>query len=72
MDTAVFAHRLTQLRQARGLNQAALAQLAGLTPQAISLLEKGKRRPLMDTCERLAAALNVDLDELLSPPAQAA
>jgi DNA-binding XRE family transcriptional regulator len=53
------------------LSQAQLAKLAGLTQQAICLLEQGKRRPLLDTCQKLARALNIDPAELLkdsTPP----
>jgi transcriptional regulator with XRE-family HTH domain len=67
----MFGIRIAQLRQERGLSQAQLAKLAGLTQQAICLLEQGKRRPLLDTCQKLARALNIDPAELLkdsTPP----
>ena len=64
----MFGERLTQLRRRRGLTQAQLARLAGLTQQGICLLEQGKRRPLLETCQKLANALEVDPVELLKEP----
>src|SRR5207245_2415361 len=50
------------LRVARaiaGLQQKELADLAELDPSHISLIEKGKRKPSVDTIEKLAAALQI-------------
>jgi predicted ATPase/DNA-binding XRE family transcriptional regulator len=47
-------------REAAGLTQEALAARAGLTPEAISLLERGgRRRPHADTVRRIADALGL-------------
>ncbi|MDQ2809314.1 MAG: helix-turn-helix domain-containing protein [Chloroflexota bacterium] len=59
--------RLSYLRRQHGLTQAQLAAKAQLTQQAICLLERGQRRPLLVTCQRLARALEVSLDDLLVP-----
>jgi transcriptional regulator with XRE-family HTH domain len=60
--------KLAQLRRERGWSQAELARQSGVTQQAICLLEQGKRRPMLDTCEKLARALNVTIPELLTSP----
>ncbi len=66
-DAPPLAGRLRALRQAAGLKQATLARRAGLTREAISMLETGKRgrRPGVDTVVRLAAALGVPVAELV-------
>jgi transcriptional regulator with XRE-family HTH domain/tetratricopeptide (TPR) repeat protein len=52
---------LRTFRTRAGLTQAALAELAGLSEQAISVLERGTRsRPRVDTVRSLIAALGLD------------
>lgn len=46
--------------------QADLADLAGITPAALSQIINGKRIPRLDTACKIAEALGIPLDELLS------
>jgi transcriptional regulator with XRE-family HTH domain len=61
----VFAKRLRQLRQVRGLSQEALADLAGLHRTYVGSIERCERNVSIDNMERLARALGVDIIELL-------
>ncbi|MET9270565.1 NB-ARC domain-containing protein [Kribbella sp. NPDC003557] len=55
---------LRTFRVRAGLTQAALAEKAGLSEQAISVLERGTRsRPRIDTVRSLTAALGLTTDE---------
>ena len=57
--------RLRVLRAVRHYTQARLSQLTGLSRQYLSELEQGKRpRPRGSTLDRLAAALEVTVEEL--------
>jgi transcriptional regulator with XRE-family HTH domain len=59
-----FGARLRQLREVAGLTQEELARRAGLTPNAISDLELGRRRhPYPHTVRSLADALGLSEDE---------
>ena len=59
-----FGARLRQLRKVAGLTQEELAGHAGLTPNAISDLERGSRRhPYPRTVRSLADALGLSEDE---------
>jgi transcriptional regulator with XRE-family HTH domain len=60
-----FARRLKAARELRQLNQAELAERAGLQATAISHFETGTRRPSFDNLRRLADALEVTTDYLL-------
>jgi transcriptional regulator with XRE-family HTH domain len=51
--------RLRQVREAAGLTQLEVAAIAGITHEAISLLETGRRAPMVATVRRLAQALRV-------------
>jgi transcriptional regulator with XRE-family HTH domain len=61
-----FAALLKRQRVLAGLTQEELAERAGLSREAISLLERALRRPYPDTVRRLADALT------LGPPDRAA
>lgn len=56
---------LRRYRTSAGLTQAALAELSGLSEQAVSLLERGsRRRPRVETIQALGAALGLDAAEV--------
>src|SRR4051794_23220015 len=62
--TASFAELLRDFRNGAELTQEALAERAGLSPDAVSLLERGeRRRPHTDTVARLAMALKLPAPE---------
>lgn len=60
-----FYNRLTALRQDKRISQNELAKKTGLTRQAISLYETGKREPNLAVINRLADFFNVSVDYLL-------
>lgn len=60
-----FGALLRRYRLHAGLTQEALAEKAGLSPNAISALERGvRRRPYPDTVHALARALDLDAAQL--------
>ena len=62
----IFPQRLRAARELRDLNQAELARRAGLQASAVSHFETGARKPSFDNLKRLADALIVTTDYLLS------
>ena len=60
-----FSARLYSLRKERGLSLTALADELGITNQAVSLLEKGKRSPSFEVLCALADFFGVSLDYLV-------
>jgi transcriptional regulator with XRE-family HTH domain len=63
--TARVAASLRTLLETRGIRQAELARLAGVTPSAISQAQRGDRGLSLETLVRLCRALGISLDELL-------
>ncbi len=61
-----FGRRLRALRDARGLTQEQLAEMAGLDRTYIGDAELGKRNPSLKSIDKLARALGADLLALLS------
>jgi transcriptional regulator with XRE-family HTH domain len=64
-DLSRFGIRLHRLRVAKGLSQEALALKAGVRQASVSLLECGRRTPLLKTVYALASALNEGPSALL-------
>jgi putative molybdopterin biosynthesis protein len=63
----IGAPRLLALRQARGLSQRSLSQLAGITRQAVSAIESGNMQPSVGIALALARSLETTVEELFGP-----
>ena len=63
--------RLRGLRKERDLSQRELADLAGLSPNAISLIERDEISPSVATLQRLAGALAVKMSYFFDSTTQA-
>lgn len=59
---------LEYLRKARGITQVQLAQVSGIPRTTISHIESGAGNPSLITLSKLAVALGVHYEELLSAP----
>lgn len=70
MSHEVIPANLRRLREANTLSQAELAQASGLSREAYRNLENGKSIPRVDTLQAIADALNVKIQELISPVLQ--
>ena len=66
-----FQERLNRLRRERGLSQEDLAEVVGVTRQAVQKWESGASRPDMDNLTALAAYFGVTLDYLVMGRADA-
>ena len=65
-----LGEQLRALREAQHLSQAELARRMGSTQPAIARLEAGRVAPSLDTLDRAAAALGVELVITFQPPQQ--
>lgn len=63
-----FPERLRAQRRKRGLGLRELAQRAQVTPAMISMIERGKIHPSVDTLHAIADALHISLVELFDEP----
>jgi putative transcriptional regulator len=64
MEEIKIGNRLKLARVEKGLTQAELADLAGVTRQTIGLIEGGRYNPTLKLCLILARATERSLDEL--------
>lgn len=65
-----LAENLRRLRKAAGLTQQQLAEATKIPRATLASMERGGTNPGLDSVVAVAAALNVSLDELVSPPAE--
>ncbi|MEC9260049.1 MAG: helix-turn-helix domain-containing protein [Pseudomonadota bacterium] len=65
MKSAQFAEQLTYQRKLRGLSQEQLAEKTKVTVRTIQRIEKGAVTPHLRTVKLLAAALEIEVDDLL-------
>jgi transcriptional regulator with XRE-family HTH domain len=63
-----LAHNLRQLREARGLTQEQMAKLSGVPRPTWATLESGSANPTLAVLIKVAAALQVSIEELIGPP----
>jgi len=58
---------LRKLREQKGLTQEKLARLADLSNNTVIKIEAGKNKnPTLDTLKKIAQALDVSVDDLIS------
>jgi len=66
--SSTLAHNLLSLRRKRALTQGGVSRLAGIPRSTIANLESGQGNPSLGNLVKVASALQVSLEELLSPP----
>lgn len=64
---ADISKNIKELRRARGMNQAQVAEKMGVTRQTVSGWERGISFPDLNTLKRLAQVFEITLDELIYP-----
>jgi transcriptional regulator with XRE-family HTH domain len=57
--------KIRRIRKERGLEQQFVAKKAGISPAALSDIERGRRNPSTETAQALAQAFEMTVDELL-------
>lgn len=60
----IVGERIRTLRHQRGLSQEKLALKADITPSYMGQVERGERGATIDTLEKIAASLDITLEEL--------
>jgi len=65
MDTKAVGRRIRAKREQENMTQEFLAELIDVSPNHISVIERGVKIPRLDTFVAIANALSVSADELL-------
>lgn len=73
LPTPPLGARIADRRRALGLSQQAASTEAGLAISTWSMIERGDiTNPSMDTCQRIARALNCQIGDIWGPAADEA
>lgn len=62
----IFGAKIEAMRKKKGLTQEELAEKVGVSQSMINHIEKGKKRPSLDTAVALANEFNTTVDSLIS------
>lgn len=65
IDYVIIGKRIKELRCAKGMTQAALAELSGVEPSNISHIERAATKLSLPTLVAIANALGATLDEIV-------
>lgn len=68
MNDYKFGEYIFKLRTEKGLSQAQLAELLGISDKAVSKWENGLSKPHIETLKKLAVALDTSFDKMLDMP----
>lgn len=60
-----FGEKVRKLRKDKGLSQEDLAELIKRDPRTVVAIEGGKRNPTLNTIQKIASALKVQLEDLM-------
>ena len=60
-DAPNIGARVRELREERGLSLRGLAELCGISPNTVSLIERGASSPSVDTLQNLARGLEIPI-----------
>lgn len=60
--TKMAAKSLRDIRINEGISQAELSEMSGLTQMTISTIETGRRKPKIETVEKLAGCLGYEIN----------
>ena len=60
-----IAKNIARIRKEKGITQEALAYQAGLNRAYIGYIERGERKPTIETLEKIAKSLRVNTSSLL-------
>ena len=62
-----FGEKLEELREGKNMTRERLAEQVGLTARHIAALERGERRPTLNTMEKLLRTLGAPTEWLVHP-----
>jgi len=65
LDAQLVGNVIADFRKRRGITQEVLSGLADIVRTHLSAIERGERKPTLETLYRLALALNVKMSDIV-------
>lgn len=66
LDPRTVGNVIAEFRKKKGLSQEVLSGLADIGRTHLSAIERGERKPTLETLYRLSCALNVKMSDIVS------
>lgn len=65
LDAKTVGKAITKFRKARGVSQEVLSGLADIGRTHLSAIERGERKPTLETLYRISCALDVNMSDII-------
>ncbi len=65
LNPVVVGEVIAEFRRAKGLSQEVLSGLAGIARTHLSAIERGERKPTLETLYKICCALNVKMETVV-------
>lgn len=65
LDSKLVGDVIAQARRKKGISQEVLSGLAGIGRTHLSAIERGERKPTLETLFRISEALNIKMSDLV-------
>lgn len=66
LDAKIVGETIASFRQNKGLSQEVVSGLAGIGRSHLSAIERGERKPTLETLYRICVALDVTMTDIVS------
>lgn len=65
LDSVTVGNVISQLRRKKGISQEVLSGLADIGRTHLSAIERGERKPTLETLYRISCALDIKMSEIM-------
>ena len=65
LDSKIVGEVIAQTRKNKGISQEVLSGLAGIGRTHLSAIERGERKPTLETLYRISDALNMKMSDII-------
>ena len=65
LDSIIVGEVIAQFRKKKGLSQEVLSGLSGVGRTHLSAIERGERKPTLETLYRISCALRINMSDIL-------
>ena len=66
LDSKTVGETIAEIRKRRGVSQDVLSGLAGIGRTHLSAIERGERKPTLETLYRISLALDMKMSEIFT------
>lgn len=65
LDSKIVGETISEIRRKKGISQDVLSGLAGIGRTHLSAIERGERKPTLETLYRISVALDMKMSDIV-------